>query len=72
MKVDLTAKNEKTLYVVFYTKRFKVLLETESLEEARSFVNYNANTDYSKYEPYTYAKNKEDIAEDYSTTFLEY
>ena len=42
MKVDLTATNEKTLYVVFDTKRLKVLLETESLEEARSFVNYNA------------------------------
>lgn len=62
--IDLTATNEKTLYVVYNSDLYndtgeeEIILETENLFSAMKLCRMNKSLEYSSYPPYCYAKNK--------------
>ena len=62
--IDLTATNEKTLFVVYNEELYnntgetEIILETEIYFLAYKLVRNNKSLNYSEYPPYCYAKNK--------------
>jgi hypothetical protein len=62
--IDLTAINEKTIYLVYNadlynnTGKIETILTTENLFYAKKLCSMNKSFNYSSYPPFCYAKNK--------------
>ena len=62
--MNLTATNEKTIYVVYNEQEYNetgnvnIVLETENLFSAQKLVKQNKSLNYSQFPPYCYAKYK--------------